>query len=160
MTVHPIARGTLAFLLGTIALLVGTGCLGAEGGAEAGSSSRITVADAYVPQPAGDVAAAYMTITNDGGGNDTLLGVRTEASRIAEVHETTMEGPTVSMRAVDSLEIPAGEVVALEPGRFHVMLIEPTAPLEVGDQILLVVTFEEAGDVEVLAEVVASGGMR
>lgn len=155
MTVHPIARGTLAFLLGTIALLVGTGCLGAEGGAEAGSSSRITVADAYVPQPAGDVAAAYMTITNDGGGNDTLLGVRTEASRIAE-----MEGPTVSMRAVESLEIPAGEVVALEPGRFHVMLIEPTAPLEVGDQILLVVTFEEAGDVEVLAEVVASGGMR
>lgn len=160
MTAHPIAHGTLAFLLGTVALLVGAGCLGTEGETEAGSSSRITVSDAYVPQPAGDVAAAYMTITNNGGVTDTLVGVQTEASRLAEVHETTMDGATVSMRAVESLDIPAGEMIALEPGRFHVMLVEPIAPIEVGDQVLLVLTFQEAGNVEVLADVVASGGSR
>jgi copper(I)-binding protein len=64
------------------------------------------------------------------------------------------------MRPVDALTIPAGETVALDPGGFHVMLIDPVAPLAEGGQVRLVLTFEAAGEIEVLADVVATGGPR
>lgn len=152
-------HGVLPGLLAAIALLVGVGCLGTDGGAET-VGSRISISDAYVPEPPGDVAAAYLHITNDGDRGDTLLSVRTDASRLAELHETVMDGASVSMRPVDALTIPAGETVALDPGGFHVMLIDPVAPLAEGGQVRLVLTFEAAGEIEVLADVVATGGPR
>lgn len=152
-------RRGLPYLLAALALLVGAGCVGADGATES-VGSRISVSDPYIPDPPGDVAAAYLHISNDGDGGDTLLGVRSDASRVAELHETVFEGGSVSMRRVDALAIPAGETVALEPGGFHVMLIDPVAPLEEGGQVRLVLTFEAAGEVEVLADVVHTGGPR
>ena len=154
-----IKHGALPGLLAAVILLVGAGCLGADGATEA-EGSRISISDGYVPEPPGDVAAAYLQISNEGDGGDTLLSVRSDGSRLAELHETVMDGASVSMRPVDALTIPGGQTVALEPGGFHVMLIDPVAPLEEGGQVRLVLTFEAAGEVEVLADVVATGGAR
>ena len=154
-----IKRGALPGLLAVVAILVGAGCLAADSGAEA-TGSRISVSDAYVPEPPGDVAAAYLQISNEGDGGDTLLSVRSDGSRLAELHETVMDGASVSMRPVDALTIPGRQTVALEPGGFHVMLIDPVASLADGGQVRLVLTFEAAGEIEVLADVVATGGPR
>ncbi len=60
---------------------------------------------------------------------------------------------TMTMREVDSIELPAGEMVELKPGGYHVMLLDLVKPLEVGDEIELTLTFEKAGDRTVTAEV-------
>jgi hypothetical protein len=43
--------------------------------------------------------------------------------------------------------------VALEPGGYHIMLLELAAPLEVGSTIDVTLTFEHAGQKVVSAEV-------
>jgi len=61
------------------------------------------------------------------------------------------------MRAVDRLEIPAGETVSLEPGGYHIMLLDLASPLEEGSTVELTLTFENAGELVVTAEVRATG---
>lgn len=116
--------------------------------------------------------AAYMTLTNGGDVDDALVEVAvsdTVAGR-AELHETRPvgegdgddhdgeghghdHGSMMEMVHVDRIPIPAGETVHLEPGGFHVMLLELAAPLEAGSEFELTLTFAEAGEVTVTAVV-------
>jgi periplasmic copper chaperone A len=59
----------------------------------------------------------------------------------------------MGMRKIDSLEIPAGGMVKLMPGGYHIMLIGLTRELVVGEKIEMTLKFEKAGDVKVTAEV-------
>ena len=52
----------------------------------------------------------------------------------------------------DGLELPAGEQVSLEPGGYHVMMLELKQPIEEGDTVEVTLTFENAGEVQVEAE--------
>ena len=73
-----------------------------------------------------------------------------------------MANGQAEMSPVDGVDVPAGGSVTFEPGGYHVMLTDLTTPLEVGSSITIVLTFEQAGDVEVQAEVrefVEDGGM-
>ncbi|MBX3285843.1 MAG: copper chaperone PCu(A)C [Acidimicrobiales bacterium] len=74
-----------------------------------------------------------------------------------DMSSTTMAGGddmgSMTMREVDSIELPAGEAVELKPGGYHVMLIDLVKPLEVGEKIELTLTFEKAGEQTVTAEV-------
>lgn len=111
--------------------------------------------------------AVYLEIANGGEADDALTAASVDASVAGEVeiHETVAAMPSdggmggasgeamMEMRPVDEIAIPAGETVALEPGGYHIMLVELAEPLEVGDEIELTLTFEEAGDVVVTAEV-------
>lgn len=55
----------------------------------------------------------------------------------------------MGMKEVESIEIPAGESVTLEPGGFHIMLMDLKGQIEAGDTIPVTLTFEKAGTVEV-----------
>lgn len=59
----------------------------------------------------------------------------------------------MTMQEVDRIPVPAGGSVALEPGGYHIMLMDLVAPLEVGTTLTVTLTFEEAGEVVVTAEV-------
>ena len=52
----------------------------------------------------------------------------------------------MSMQEVDSIPLPAGETVSLEPGGYHIMLLELAEPLEDGTTFELTLMFEEAGE--------------
>jgi hypothetical protein len=60
------------------------------------------------------------------------------------------------MQPVDALDLPAGATVTLEPGGYHLMLIDLTADLEVGQDIELTLDFETGPDLTVTAEVRAN----
>jgi copper(I)-binding protein len=76
-----------------------------------------------------------------------------------ESTETTMaedmgdDMGSMTMQPVDAVELPAGETVALEPGGYHVMLLDLVEPLEVGDTIEVTLTFESGAEQTVTAEV-------
>lgn len=62
-------------------------------------------------------------------------------------------GGMMTMTPVDRIDVPAGGSVALEPGGYHIMLLGLTAPLEAGTTVEVTLTFENAGEVAVSADV-------
>ena len=118
------------------------------------------------------MGAAYMTIT--GGSEDDRLvsaSVPADVAAEAQLHETVMAsdseedmettegmgtsedmgttedmGDQMTMREVEAIDVPADETVDLEPGGYHVMLIDLAAPLEAGSTFELTLDFENAGE--------------
>ncbi|MGC3962005.1 MAG: copper chaperone PCu(A)C [Rhodocyclaceae bacterium] len=105
--------------------------------------------------PGQPTAGAYLTIENKGAA-DRLVSVSTPAATSAEVHSMSMEGTTMRMRKLDTLDVPSGKTVMLTPGGFHLMLFGLKAPLKNGDRIPLTLRFEKAGEVTVTVNVQAN----
>jgi copper(I)-binding protein len=136
-------------VLAVVAVFVSTACGGGNGGA-------IEVSDLRIGQPTGPNAALYFTATG-GAEADRLLGATTGAASSVEVHETVVgDDGTMSMRPVDGLDLPAGGELVLEPGGYHMMLIDADR-MEVGDIVEVDLTWERAGEMTVEAEVVEPG---
>lgn len=155
-------RGLTGLVAGTLVIAVLAGC-----GDTAGS---LDATDAWARNsPAiATAGAAYLRISNGTDADDALVAVNVDPSvaATAELHETVAAmpsdggmgmspsgGPMMEMREVDRIAVPAGESVALEPGGYHVMLIDLAEPLELGSTIELTLEFEEAGTLVVTAEV-------
>lgn len=104
--------------------------------------AQTTVKDAWVRGTVAQQKAsgAFMQITSAAGGR--LVSVSTPAAGVAEIHEMTMDGSTMKMRAVGALELPAGKPVDLKPGGYHVMLMDLKAPLKAGDAVALSLVVE------------------
>ena len=103
------------------------------------------------PTPAGaPVGAGYLTIVNTGKRADRLLSVSSSVAQTSEIHEMSMDGGIMRMRALPAgILIPAGQAVALAPGGFHLMLIGLRQPLKAGERVPAVLRFERAGAVTV-----------
>jgi periplasmic copper chaperone A len=97
--------------------------------------------------PNASVAGAYLRIENTGKQADRLLSAETDIAERVEIHEMKMAGDVMQMRQLrDGLPIPAGAVVALEPGGTHLMLIDPKRPLAEGQAIDITLRFAKAGE--------------
>jgi copper(I)-binding protein len=104
--------------------------------------------------------AAFMAIHNSTGFDDALVGASSPAAAVVEIHQTTMaEDGTMGMAPVAEVPIPAGGDAVLEPGGYHLMLIELVAPLEVGQRIELSLEFATAAPQTVSVPVQAMGPM-
>ncbi len=104
------------------------------------------------------VGAGYLVITNKGPSADRLLSFKTDLSGQPEIHEMSNEGGVMKMRPLaKGLVIPAGETVKLEPGGYHLMLMQLKQPLTAGQRYKATLVFEKAGTVEVEFEVRAMG---
>lgn len=107
--------------------------------------AEVAVADAWARAtvPHQKSSGAFMTLT--ASENTRLVAVSSAAAGVAEVHEMKMEGNVMKMRALETLELPAGKAVELRPGGYHVMLMQLPKPLEAGSTIPLSLTFEDTG---------------
>ncbi len=106
------------------------------------------------------VAGGYLTIANGGDEDDTLVAVAVapELAGMVQLHEMVMDGEVMRMGEVEGgIAIPAGETVTLEPGGLHVMFMRLPAGLEAGTEIPATLTFERAGDVDVVFAVEERG---
>ena len=142
-----------------LALALAVAACGSSGVATQAPGGFVTVGDAWVrAKEAGGTTAAYLTVTNGRVADDELVGVSApEITNDASLHETTSDGSGMTgMQHVDGIVIPAGQTVALEPGGYHIMLMDLLKDLKVGDRVTITLTFEQTGPVEVSAEVRAS----
>jgi hypothetical protein len=99
--------------------------------------------------------ALYLTVANSGAEADRLLGVSTDAAAKCELHLSESSGNVMTMRMVDSVEVPAGGKAAFAPQGAHIMLMGLKAPLKKGARFAATLHFEKAGDVDV--EVLVQG---
>lgn len=98
-------------------------------------------------------SAAYVTLRNGGDQADALVTVATSAADTAELHSVSMQDGIMRMRPVAAVELPAGEVVALEPGGYHVMLVGLHRPLTEGDSVGLTFRLRSGRTLELRAPV-------
>ena len=124
----------------------------ADGGAtdsaadgDAGPETALTVSDPWVKAGEEGMTSAFGTLTNDTDRDLVLIGARTEASAHVELHETTDDGSGgMSMQEKEGgFPLAAGEQLVLEPGGHHLMLMDLTAPLLPGDEVELILEFED-----------------
>jgi periplasmic copper chaperone A len=108
--------------------------------------------------PSAQVGGGYFSITNSGAEDDRLVAVRSPVARSVEVHEMKMDGSIMRMRALENgLVIPAKTTVNLESGSYHLMFIDLTAGFVRGARIPATLVFENAGDIDVVLEVLPLG---
>ena len=125
-------------LLSALALLIAAATAQAQ-------SAAVNVQDAWVRGTVAHQKAsgAFMTLTSPLAGR--LVGASSPVAGVTEIHEMRMEGQVMRMRAVDGLDLPAGQEVQLKPGGYHVMLMELKQPLKAGETVPITLVIERAG---------------
>ena len=118
--------------------------------------AQVTVTDAWVrgTVPGQKVTGAFMNITS--ATDTTLVAASSPAAKVVEIHEMTMDGGVMKMHAVDKVVLPAGKSVELKPGSYHVMMMDITQPLAVGQTVPVTLTFVGKDGKKTTQEVKAS----
>lgn len=108
----------------------------------------IEITDAWArPGTESGNSAIYMNILNASSVADTLISISSPVARMTEVHESyEQEEGMMGMRPVETVVVPARDVLSLEPGGFHVMLMQLSQALTEGDSIDLTVEFANGGE--------------
>lgn len=99
--------------------------------------------------PGAAVGGGFATIRNSGKSADRLVSAASPVSASVELHEMAMDKDVMKMREVKGMEVPAGGVLELKPGSYHLMFINLKAPLKQGDKVPVTLKFEKAGEVKV-----------
>ena len=98
--------------------------------------------------------AFYMIIKNTGSEADALIGARSDACGMTELHESSMDSQGVmQMHPVERIELPASGQVELAVGGLHVMCMYKLVDFSPGASISLTLVFEKAGEKRVDFEI-------
>lgn len=118
-------------------------------------SDGIEIADAWArPGREDGTSAIYMNILNGSSQQDTLVSISSPVAGMAEVHESyEQEEGMMGMRPVDTVIAPAKNILSLEPGGLHIMLMQLNRALAEGDSIEFKVEFANAGEKNVTVSV-------
>jgi periplasmic copper chaperone A len=105
-------------------------------------AAQTTVKDPWVRGTVAQQKATGMfaQITSAAGGK--LVSASSPVASVVEIHEMTMEGDVMKMRAIPGLGLPAGKSVDLKPGGYHVMLMDLKQQLRPGDTVPVTLVIE------------------
>lgn len=124
-----------------------TACAPASG-SPAAAQNDIKIYDPWARAALTQVSGVFLRIENSGPAADKLLSASSEVAEMVQIHETTLENGTMSMRELpDGLEIPAGGETILKPGGYHLMLMGLNRELKAGEAIRVTLVFENAGEI-------------
>lgn len=142
-----VRRNTLLLTLATSAFLSSTFAM-----ADTYAIDNLIVDKVYTfaTPPGAQSAGGYLTITNTGPEDDTLIGGTSSFSNVTQVHEMKMVEDVMKMRHLpNGLSIPAGATVELVPGGFHMMFMQLTQSLKDGESFGGTLKFSKAGELPV-----------
>ena len=96
--------------------------------------------------------AVYFVIHNHSSHADQLIGVTSDIA-VAEMHESKMSGDIMQMNQVESVLLEPYAEIEFAPGGLHVMLVDLTNDLKVGDQIDVILHFKKSEAIKVAVPV-------
>lgn len=102
--------------------------------------------------------AGYVELQNTGNKPLAVVAARSTDFARVELHESLHEGGVMLMRALERIEIPAGQAVKLEPHGKHLMLMEPKRAAKLGEKIPVVLVLDTGCEMEAEFEVRADSG--
>ena len=109
--------------------------------------AQVTVGEPWVRATvaAQKATGAFMTLTSKQ--DSKLVAASSPVAGVVEVHEMKMVDDVMRMRQIQALPLPAGQPVALNPGGYHLMLLELKQPLKDGDKVPLTLEVEDGKQV-------------
>ncbi|MBB2794679.1 UNVERIFIED_ORG: hypothetical protein GGD58_003561 [Rhizobium pisi] len=109
--------------------------------------------------PGQPVGGGFFTVKNGGQTDDRLLSVTSRVSGEVQIHAMETKDNVMRMRQLkDGVAIAAGETVKLEPGKLHLMFQKVKTPFKQGDTVPVTLTFEKAGKVDLVLQVLSAQG--
>lgn len=139
---HPsrsFARHSIAAVMALTAGLTLAGCSSSD------SAPELKVNGAFMPQPVGDMAGGFLTVTNNGDTADKLTSVTSSLSDDVQIHETKNQ----KMQQVKSFDIPAHGELNLERGGNHIMFMAIKKQPKQGEKVDIELHFEKADPIKV-----------
>lgn len=108
--------------------------------------SGLVIEDAWIraseySAAAGGMTGVFAKITNNSDHSITLIGGSTDAAKMVQTHEV-VDGMMQEKKG--GIEIHVGQTVVLEPGGLHVMLMNLTRPIVVGDKVTFTFKFDKS----------------
>ena len=137
--------------IAAIVLVLGLG-LGA-----CGQGAAVTIENAVFRPPLGStgIGVAYFTIRS--GKADKIIAVSSPEAERIEIHASVTQGGNVSMKQLQTVDLPAGETVRFAPGGMHLMVFSPRESVS---NTAFPITIElESGAKQTEAFPAISGGM-
>lgn len=114
------------------------------GGVHAAAADHVRASHAWIRVLPGALpAGAYVTLKNDGDQPVALSGADSTVYAEVMLHRSSTAGGMSRMSMVDSLEVPAHGNAVLAPAGYHLMLMQPKAPVKAGDTVRLMLKFTD-----------------
>ena len=120
------------------------------------TGTSVTVEDPWVRSNPNGMGAAYMVLTVPEADELVAASVDPSIAGTVEVHEVVMQDGMMRMQEVAGIPLPAGEPVALEPGGYHIMLMDMPTVLEAGTEVDVTLRLASGEELTVTATVRAS----
>jgi copper(I)-binding protein len=122
------------------------------------ANGKLAVTDAWIRigPPGAAMVAGYATLKNDGDAPLSVLTVQSDAFRDASIHETVIQDDVARMRELHRLNLEPGEMVKLEPGGRHLMLMQPRHEIGVGENVEVTFLLRDGQRVDSRFEVVGA----
>ncbi len=96
----------------------------------------------------GQNSAAFVKITNTHDKAQKIMAATSPVANTIELHTSFEEGGVHRMRPVEFIEAPAGGVVELKSGGFHIMLIDLKHDLVTGQEIPVTLEMENGNKID------------
>jgi periplasmic copper chaperone A len=144
-----------AHLLGlTLAAgLAGTALAHHAGERMAAGDLRVSHAWTYEVAAMAHAVDVYLTIDNEGEAPDRLIAASVDFADEVEIQAPVVEDGVLKTTTVQAVEIAPGQTLTFQPGGIHLVLQSVQRSFEHGQHFDLVLTFEQAGTVEVEVEI-------
>lgn len=110
----------------TLAILLVAAC-GSEAEGPPLSATGVSVLE---PMSGMSMTAGYFALENRGAETIRITSVTSPQFARIEMHETVVENDVARMRPIEYVTVEAGETLVFEPGGMHLMMFEPSRPLE------------------------------
>jgi len=115
---------------------------------------KVTDAYARAASPAAKTGAAFISLMNMSGTDDRLIGAASPAAKRVELHtHEETDGVMRMIHVEEGFDVEAGGMIEMGRGARHVMMMGLTGPLEQGAMVPVTLTFETAGDIEIMVPV-------
>jgi copper(I)-binding protein len=106
--------------------------------------AQVTASDAWVRAtvPVQKSAGAFLSLQSVKAVR--LVGAASPVAGSVELHKMEMQGQTMKMKAVDAIDLPAGQKVELAKAGYHLMFLGLKGQLKDGDTVPVTLTLEDA----------------
>ena len=139
----------------------GMGTMNMAAGSEVVKAGDLEISGGFAKAmlPGQPVGSGFFTVRNTGSADDRLVSVTSPTSGEVQIHEMAMQGNVMKMRQLkDGIAIPAGQTVELAPGNLHLMFQKVKTPFKQGDKVPVTLTFEKAGKIDLVLNVLSAQG--
>lgn len=125
------------------------------GMASVAQAGELTAVDPWIAEaPPGAMAlGGYLQLKNNDSKVRSLVAASSADANMVEIHKTLLQDGVASMEEQESVEIPAGESVTLEPGGMHLMIMGPKKQLKTGDSMTITLEMADGSQQDILLTV-------